>query len=79
MAVEFIAPKIGCSAQTLLIWVERNEVESGQRERPTTGELERIKELEREVRSCVAPTIFCARLSLFPSGGARPQTEVVIP
>jgi len=50
LAVESIAPKIGCSAQTLLTWVKRNEADSGQREGPTTGEFERIKELEREVR-----------------------------
>ena len=50
VAVESIAPKIGCSAQTLLTWVKRHEVDSGQREGVTTSERERIKELERENR-----------------------------
>lgn len=50
VAVESIAPKIGCSAQTLLTWVKRQEVDSGQREGVTTSERERIKDLERENR-----------------------------
>ena len=50
MAVESNAPKIGYSAQTLLTWVECREVDSGQRERVTTSERERIMALEREVR-----------------------------
>ena len=49
VAVESIAPKIGCSAQTLT-WVKRHEVDSGQRHGVTTSERERIKALEREVR-----------------------------
>jgi transposase-like protein len=47
-AVESIAPKIGCVAQTLLEWVKRAEVDSGQREGLTTSERERLKTLERE-------------------------------
>jgi len=47
-AVESIAPKIGCVPQTLLEWVKRAEIDSGQREGLTTAEMQRIKELERE-------------------------------
>ena len=49
-AVESIAPKIGCEPQTLLEWVKREEVDSGQRDGLTTSERERIKALEREVK-----------------------------
>jgi len=49
-AVESIAPKIGCVPQTLLEWVKRDEVDSGQRDGVTTSERERIKALEREVK-----------------------------
>lgn len=49
-AVESIAPKIGCVPQTLLDWVKRDEVDSGQREGLSTSERERIKALEREVK-----------------------------
>jgi transposase-like protein len=48
--VESIAPKIGCVPQTLLVWVKRQEVDSGEREGITTTETERVKALEREVK-----------------------------
>ena len=49
-AVESIAPKIGCVPQTLLEWVKKQDVDSGQRDGLTTSERERIKALEREVK-----------------------------
>jgi transposase-like protein len=48
LAVESIAPKIGCVPQTLLTWVKRVEIDTGVREGVTTSEAQRIKELERE-------------------------------
>ena len=47
-AVESIAPKIGCVPQTLLEWVKRVEIDTGRREGVTTGEAQRVKDLERE-------------------------------
>ena len=47
-AVESIAPKIGCVAQTLLEWVKRAEIDAGARPGTTTTEMQRVKELERE-------------------------------
>jgi transposase len=49
-AVESIAPKIGCVPQTLLMWVQRHEVDTGVRDGVTTAEAQRVKELEREVK-----------------------------
>jgi transposase-like protein len=49
-AVESIAPKIGCVPQTLLDWVKREEVDSGQRDGLSSSERERLKVLEREVK-----------------------------
>ena len=49
-AVESIAPKIGCVPSTLLAWVKRAEMDAGQRPGVTTAEVQRIKELEREVK-----------------------------
>jgi len=49
-AVESIAPKIGCVPQTLLEWVKRAEIDAGARPGTTTTEMQRIKELEREVK-----------------------------
>lgn len=47
-AIESIAPKIGCAAQTLHDWVKRHEVDTGRRDGITTDERERMKALERE-------------------------------
>lgn len=49
-AAQSIAPKIGCSTYSLLKWVRRAEIDSGQCEGVTTAERERIKALEREVK-----------------------------
>ena len=49
-AIESIAPKIGCVPQTLLDWVKQSEVDSGTRSGVSTGEAQRIKDLEREVK-----------------------------
>jgi transposase len=49
-AIESISEKFGCSSETLRKWIRRVERDSGQRAGPTTGERERIKDLERENR-----------------------------
>jgi len=49
-AIGSIATKIGCTAETLRRWVRRHERDTGQRERLTTAEVQRIKDLERENR-----------------------------
>ena len=49
-AVAAIAPKIGCIAETLKVWVQQSERDSGVRDGATSAERDRIKELEREVR-----------------------------
>lgn len=48
--IESIAPKIGCTASTLLEWFKHAEFNSGKRAGVTTNEHERIKALEREVK-----------------------------
>jgi transposase len=49
-AIESIASKIGCTAETLRSWVRQAERDSGTQPGLTTSERERMKELEREVR-----------------------------
>jgi transposase len=49
-AIESISEKFGCTAETLRRWVRQAERDMGRREGRTTGERERIKELERENR-----------------------------
>jgi transposase len=49
-AIGSIAAKIGCTSQTLCNWVRRAERDRGLRVGPTTSDLERMKQLERENR-----------------------------
>ncbi len=49
-AIESIAAKIGCSAQTLCNWVRQFERDTGQRDGVTSADAARIKALERENR-----------------------------
>ena len=49
-AIGSIAAKIGCTAETLRLWVRQAERDHGLRPGPTTQEQERIKALERENR-----------------------------
>eukprot|EP01041_Mallomonas_annulata_P014362 gene14362-30568_t len=49
-AIESIAPKVGCTPQTLNEWVRKHEVDNGTRDGVTTAEKERVKALERGTR-----------------------------
>lgn len=49
-AISAVAPKLGCTKETLPRWVREAERESGQRPGPTRAEEDRMKALEREVR-----------------------------
>jgi transposase-like protein len=49
-AIKSVAVKIGCSAETLRSWVRQRERDSGERPGPTTDDLQRLKELEKENR-----------------------------
>ncbi|KGJ02295.1 Transposase [Paracoccus halophilus] len=49
-AYRAIAPKLGCSPDSLRVWVQRADRDAGQRPGLTSEERARIKELERENR-----------------------------
>jgi transposase-like protein len=49
-ALESIAPKIGCTAETLRKWVRQAERNQGMCEGLTASDRERLKALERENR-----------------------------
>ena len=48
--LQSVAPKLGCTAETLRKWVRQAQRDAGHRPGLTTSERERLKELEREVR-----------------------------
>ena len=48
--LQSVAPKLGCTAETLRKWVRQVQRDAGHRPGLTTSERERLKELEREVR-----------------------------
>ena len=49
-ALNSIAGKIGCTAETLRKWVKRHEIDHGQRAGLSASDRERLKQLERENR-----------------------------
>ncbi len=49
-AIGSVAGKMGCTHETLRTWVRQAEKDSGAGQGLTTGERERLKELERENR-----------------------------
>ena len=49
-AIRSVAEKIGCTAETLRMWIRQTQRDAGQRPGLTTAEQARMKELERENR-----------------------------
>ena len=49
-AIESVAGKLGMTPETLRTWLRRDEIDHHQRPGVTSGERERIRELERENR-----------------------------
>nr|WP_087205762.1 IS3 family transposase [Yoonia vestfoldensis] len=78
-AYKAIAPKLGCSPDSLRVWCQQAERDAGQRAGLTIAEKDRIKELEREVRELrQANEILKKASALFRSGGARPPVSQMI-
>ena len=49
-AIQSIASKVGCTAETLRRWVRQAETDQGKRSGMSSSDRERLKELERENR-----------------------------
>ena len=64
-AIRSVAAKIGCTDETLRTWVRRSEVDEGRRPGVTSGERERLRELEREVRELRRANEILKSASLF--------------
>jgi transposase len=64
-AIVSVATKIGCTPETLRIWVRRNEVDEGRRPGLTSDERAKLKELERENRELRRANEILKSASLF--------------
>lgn len=64
-AIVSVAGKIGCTPETLRIWVRRAEVDAGRRPGLTSDERARLKELERENRELRRANEILKSASLF--------------
>ncbi|HHZ9031477.1 TPA: IS3 family transposase [Escherichia coli] len=76
-----IAPKIGCTPETLRVWVRQHERDTGGGDGGlTTAERQRLKELERENRELRRSNdILRQDSAYFCEGGVRPPLEKVMP
>nr|WP_176557694.1 IS3 family transposase [Escherichia coli] len=76
-----IAPKIGCTPETLRVWVRQHERDTGGGDGGlTTAERQRLKELERE--NCElrrSNDILRQASAYFGEGGVRPPLEKMMP
>jgi transposase len=72
-AIQSIAPKIGCTDETLRRWVVQAQRDAGHRAGLTTSERERLRELERENRELRRANAILRKASAFFA-----QAELVI-
>ncbi|MDA6809104.1 IS3-like element IS1203 family transposase [Escherichia coli] len=80
-AICSIAPKIGCTPETLRVWVRQHERDTGGGDGGlTTAERQRLKELERENRELRRSNDILRQTSAyFGEGGVRPPLEKMMP
>nr|WP_171820790.1 IS3 family transposase [Escherichia coli] len=80
-AICSIAPKIGCTPETLRVWVRQHERDTGGGDGGfTTTERQRLKELERENRELRRSNDILRQASAYlREGGVRPPLEKIMP
>ena len=76
-AVRRVAEQLGCGVESVRSWVRRAEIDDGVRPGVTTGETERVKDLEQEVRELGRANEICAERRLL-RGGARPPAAQIV-
>ncbi|EHN4741962.1 TPA: IS3 family transposase [Escherichia coli] len=80
-AICSIAPKTGCTPETLRVWILQHERDTGGGDGGlTTAERQRLKELERENRELRRSNDILRQASAyFGEGGVRPPLEKIMP
>ncbi|MDI4509367.1 IS3 family transposase [Moraxella osloensis] len=78
-AIQAIAPKFGCTPETLRSWHQKHLAKQNPITVTTESQAARIAELEREIKELKqANEIIRKAAGFFRPGGARPQTEVMV-
>ncbi|ECL0471476.1 IS3 family transposase [Listeria monocytogenes] len=78
-AIQAIAPKFGCTPETLRSWHQKHLAKQNPVIISTESQAARIAELEREIRELKqANEIIRKAAGFFRPGGARPQTQVMV-
>lgn len=68
-ACKAVAPKLDVGPESLLRWVMQSQVDAGQKDGPTTDELEEPRRLRAEVRDLVEANEILKGASIFLSSG----------
>jgi transposase len=72
-AAQALGPMLGVGAETLRKWIVQAQVDAGDRQGPTSTELEEIKRLKAEVRDLKEANEILKAASIFFAGELDPR------
>jgi transposase len=72
-AAQALGPKLGVGAETLRKWIVQAQVDAGDRQGPTSAELEEIKRLKAEVRDLKEANEILQAASIFFARALDPR------
>jgi len=72
-AAQALGPKLGVGAETLRKWIVQAQVDAGDRQGPTSTELEEIRRLKAEVRDLKEANEILKAASIFFAGELDPR------
>lgn len=72
-ACKALAPKLDVGPESLRRWVLQSQVDAGQKDGPTTGELEELKQLRGEVRDLKEANEILKAASIFFASELDPR------
>ncbi|XDL90529.1 IS3 family transposase [Acinetobacter baumannii] len=77
-AITAIAPKIGCTPETLRVWYQKYLDKLNPVKVQQLSDQERIKQLERENKELQRANEILRKAAAFFPGGARPPTQIMV-
>src|SRR3954469_1642774 len=72
-AAQALGPKLGVGAETLRKWILQAQADAGQRQGPTSQEIEEIRRLKAEVRDLREANEILKAASIFFAGNSTPD------